>query len=245
MKDLLSVRAWTAFAAVAVAAAVAAGVSYAATSGITGHAASSSRLYACVLGGVERNELSLSSASATCPRGEQKVSWNISGQRGPLGRRGPKGNTGAPGPKGAIGAAGPKGDTGAPGPKGDTGATGSLASAYLDAYNSTFRAVPINGDLTFDTQTVAPVGITTNAADTAFTVTDAGNYLITVVPLTSAPGGGSTVKLTLNGTVGQFVFGTYVRMLNLAAGDVLTVRDVGPNPGFEDTSAGITIVRIS
>ncbi|MGN6430048.1 MAG: hypothetical protein ACTHNB_04845 [Gaiellaceae bacterium] len=124
MKDLLLARAWTAIAAVAVAVAVAAGVSYAATSGFTGHAASSSRLYACVLGGVERNELSLSSASAACPNGEQKISWSIKGQRGPRGRRGPSGKIGAPGQKGDTGAPGQKGDTGAPGPKGDTGAPG-------------------------------------------------------------------------------------------------------------------------
>jgi hypothetical protein len=130
MKDLLLARAWTAFAVVAVAVAVAAGVSYAATSGFAGHARSTSggRLYACVT--LRFKTLNLTSASATCPDGEQKISWKIKGERGPLGRRGPRGNTGgtgapgAPGPKGDTGAQGPKGDTGTQGPKGDTGTQG-------------------------------------------------------------------------------------------------------------------------
>src|SRR6185437_15833092 len=110
MKDLLLARAWTAFAAVA----VAAGVSYAATSGFAGHARSASggRLYACVT--AQFKTLNLSSAKARCPDGQQKISWRIKGERGPQGGRGPKGSGGA-------GPAGPKGDTGAQGPKGDTG----------------------------------------------------------------------------------------------------------------------------
>ncbi len=123
MKDLLLARAWTAFAAVAVAVAVAAGVSFAATGGFTGHAASSSRLYACVLTGVERNELSLSSAGAKCPLGGQKISWNIKGERGAPGRRGPKGTTGRSGLKGNTGVPGPQG------PKGDAGAPGATVTS--------------------------------------------------------------------------------------------------------------------
>ena len=77
--------------------------------------------------------LNLTSASATCPNGQPKISWNIQGKRGPRGARGLPGKAGLQGKTGATGATGsqgPKGDTGATGaigpqgPKGDTGATG-------------------------------------------------------------------------------------------------------------------------
>jgi collagen triple helix repeat protein len=214
-------------------------------------AAGGGRVYACVT--ARFKTLNLSSASATCPNGEKKISWSLKGERGPLGRRGPKGNnglrglsgdtgatgpqgangdtgdTGAQGPKGEIGAQGAKGDTGAqgppgtpgeagltgpageqgpagpvglPGPSGPQGATGpagSLASAYLDAYSSSAQTVASNSDIAFDTLTVAPVGISINAADNAFTVSGAGKYLINVVfpPAQSL----FSSQLTVNNTV--------------------------------------------
>ena len=106
-----------------VAVAVAGGVAYAATGGPVGKAdtASGGKLYACVTAAFQT--LNLSSASATCPNGEHKISWNIKGERGRKGARGPKGNTGQQGNTGATGA------TGAQGPKGDTGATGATGAA--------------------------------------------------------------------------------------------------------------------
>jgi len=132
--------------AVCVALAVASGVSYAATGGLAGkaHSANGGTLYACVT--ARFMTLNLSSASAKCPNGQLKISWNIKGERGRPGARGPQGHTGAQGNtgttgatgpqglqgatglQGAIGPQGPKGDTGATGPqgpKGDTGATGA------------------------------------------------------------------------------------------------------------------------
>jgi hypothetical protein len=132
--------------AVCAALAVASGVSYAATGGLAGkaHSANGGTLYACVT--ARFMTLNLSSASAKCPNGQLKISWNIKGERGRPGARGPQGHTGpqgntgatgATGPQGlqgatglpgAIGPQGPKGDTGATGPqgpKGDTGATGA------------------------------------------------------------------------------------------------------------------------
>jgi hypothetical protein len=256
MKDLLLARAWTAFAAVAVAVAVAAGVSYAATSGFAGHARSASggRLYACVT--AQFKTLNLSSAKARCPDGQQKISWRIKGERGPQGGRGPKGSggagpagpkgdTGAQGPKGDTGAQGPRGDTGAAGPKGDAGPAGSLASAYLDAYSASTQSPAPNTDIAFDTLAVAPVGISTNAAHTGFTVSDAGKYLINFV---ISPGltGPLLAQLTVNdsavGLSGGFSFS---RILSLSAGDVVTVRNVGAFTPLVPPGSGITIVRIN
>jgi hypothetical protein len=264
-----------------VAVAVAGGVSYAATGGLARKAdpASGVKLYACVTPAF--HTLNLSSASATCPNGQQKISWNVTGERGPKGARGPKGTTGPQGSTGATGATGtqgPKGDTGATGArglKGDTGATGTqgppgpqgpgglvgapgpqgvpgpqgptgpaLASAYLDAYSST-QTVAAGSDLAFDTLAVAPVGIVTNAADNAFTVSDAGKYLVTFV----LPGGLTaplSAQLTVNNTVvGPAEGNGFTRILSLSAGDVVTVRSVGTQSADVPPGAGITIVRIS
>lgn len=108
-----------------VAVAVAGGVSYAATGGFAARAYSSSsgRLYACVT--ARFHTLNLSSATATCPLGQQKISWKMKGERGLPGARGPRGNTGAQGNTGPQGNAGATGATGATGPQGPTGpATG-------------------------------------------------------------------------------------------------------------------------
>ena len=114
-------RSMIALAACVVALAVAGGVAYAATHGFAAQASGSgTKVYACVT--VRFKTLNLSSANATCPSGEQKISWNVTGPTGP---QGPKGDTGA---AGAQGPKGPKGDTGAAGlhgRKGDTGAAGA------------------------------------------------------------------------------------------------------------------------
>jgi hypothetical protein len=284
-----------------VAVAVAGGVSYAAAGGFAGKADTSSggKLYACVT--VAFHTLNLSSASATCPNGQQKISWKVRGERGPKGARGPQGNTGATGAAGAMAAQGPTGDTGATGPqgpkgntgatgaagamgaqgltgdtgatgpqgaKGDTGATGAqgpkgdtgaaglqgpqgptgpagtLASAYLDAY-SLAQTVSTGNDVTYDTQNVAPVGISTNADHDAFTVSNAGAYLVNVVFATGATGP-LAAQLTINGTVvGPAESSTFSRILSLSAGDVITVRIVGGQLVPLPSGAGITIVRIS
>lgn len=254
-----------------VAVAVAGGVSYAATGGLARKAdpASGGKLYACVTAGF--HTLNLSSAGATCPNGQQKISWNVTGERGPKGARGPKGttgpqgSTGASGATGAIGTQGPKGDTGATGaigpqgPKGDMGATGApgvqgpigltgpagtLATAYLDAYSST-QTVASGSDLAFGTLAVAPVGIVANAADNAFTMSNAGKYLVTFV-LPGGLTGPLLAQLTVNNTVlGPAEGNGFTRILSLSAGDVVTVRSVGTQSADVPPGAGVTIVRIS
>lgn len=70
-----------------------------------------------------------------CGRGEQSLSWSVTGPRGatgPMGNAGPRGAIGPAGPIGATGPQGPKGDAGAPGPKGDTGPRGPQGDPVPD-----------------------------------------------------------------------------------------------------------------
>jgi hypothetical protein len=192
------------------------------------------------------------------------------GDTGATGQPGPKGDPGTNGTNGTNGtsvtsAALSVGDANCPdggssftavsgttyacngpqGPKGDTGATGSLASAYLDAYSSTTLTVTSNSDLAFDTLAVAPVGITTNAAHTAFTVSAAGKYLInfTLPQGLTAP---LSAQLTVNNSLVGLPAGFNLsRILSLSAGDVVTVRNAGTFTADVPPGVEITIVRIS
>jgi hypothetical protein len=85
------------------------------------NSSSARRFYACVTQAF--HTLNLTSASAACPRGQYKISWNRTGQRG---ARGPLGQTGSPGASGSNGASGPQGPKGATGATGAQGATGPL-----------------------------------------------------------------------------------------------------------------------
>ena len=76
-------------------------------------AANSRKLAACVdRDGTMRLK---APATASCPKGQKKVTWNAKGLRGPQGTPGANGVDGAPGQDGVDGAPGDKGD------KGDTG----------------------------------------------------------------------------------------------------------------------------
>jgi hypothetical protein len=86
------------------------------------NSSSAGRFYACVTQAF--HTLNLTSASAACPRGEYKISWNRTGQRGARGPLGQEGSPGASGSNGASGPQGPKGATGATGAQGATGAAG-------------------------------------------------------------------------------------------------------------------------
>lgn len=84
------------------------------------------RIYACVAGGFKT--LNLTTRSATCPNGQPKVSWNVTGVKGQRGKRGPKGKRGArgkTGSRGARGTTGERGTTGGVGPTGPAGGGGS------------------------------------------------------------------------------------------------------------------------
>lgn len=87
---------------------------------------SAKRYYACVAG--IHKTLNLTSAEATCPDGQRKISFG-DGERGPRGATGATGPKGAAGPKGATGATGPEGKAGATGPEGKVGPEGKQGPA--------------------------------------------------------------------------------------------------------------------
>ena len=90
-------------------------------------AATSKKLAACVdRDGTMRLK---APATASCPKGQKKVTWNAQGPRGPQGTPGADGVDGAPGNDGAPGQ---DGVDGAPGDKGDKGDTGD---AVLESVN--------------------------------------------------------------------------------------------------------------
>jgi BclB C-terminal domain-containing protein len=87
---------------------------------------SAKRYYACVAG--RYKTLNLTTAGATCPAGQRKISFGEGGRgsNGAAGATGPKGSAGS---KGATGAAGPEGKPGAVGPEGKAGPEGKQGPA--------------------------------------------------------------------------------------------------------------------
>jgi hypothetical protein len=209
------------------------------------------------------------SKGARCHNNEQPLTFNERGQSGAQGQSGGAGSVGPSGlgggASGAGGATGPKGDTGTQGltgPKGDTGApgiqgapgtngtNGTLSSAYLDAYDNTVHNVGVGADVPFDTQTETPVGITANAANTIFTVANAGTYLVIV-----ALGAGSNLLVTplVNGSVVSPFLAEqcpnvascgFSRVLSATAGDTITLENA-VSGAFATRGSGITIIRIA
>jgi hypothetical protein len=71
-------------------------------------------------------QLRIVAASATCKKGERRLTWAAGG---PPGQTGQTGQTGPQGPQGIQGEKGEKGDTGVKGDKGDQGLPGTSGSA--------------------------------------------------------------------------------------------------------------------
>ena len=69
--------------------------------------------YACVT--PRTGAIKIVSASARCPAGQRKISWNKIGPQGGTGPQGPLGPQGPTGPQGAAGSQGPTGPQGPPG----------------------------------------------------------------------------------------------------------------------------------
>ncbi len=80
------------------------------------------QLSACVKRDGDTRILIPGFSGSSCNRGEQLVTWNITGQQGP---KGDKGDTGASGAQGATGTPGQIGATGPQGIQGLTGVTGT------------------------------------------------------------------------------------------------------------------------
>lgn len=124
-----------------------------------------------------------------CPAGP-------TGATGPRGADGPMGPHGLPGPAGATGvtgptgAQGPQGFQGATGPTGPTGATGAATtSTNMSAVNTggATIAVVLGGTAVPLPNNQVLNGFTANGANTSFTATAAGAYLISYsIKLTAA-----------------------------------------------------------
>ena len=105
----------------------------------SGGGSSTRTLYACVT--KDFGTLNLTTAHASCPNGERRVSWNSKGRRGASGKQGPKGVKGNAGPKGDTGARGEAGLEGPAGPRGETGPEGPPGS------DAQFDGAAAGGDL--------------------------------------------------------------------------------------------------
>lgn len=151
------------------------------------------------------------------------------GSVGPAGSPGPAGETGQQGTPGAEGSQGPAGTPGATGPTGPAGSNGLSQYAYI--YNLGAETVPLEGDVTFDSNGVLTPGITHALGAAGITLTAAGTYEVTFSVSGTEP---SQMALFVNGTlVPGTVYGsgagtqqnTGQAIFVAPAGAVLTVRN--------------------
>lgn len=201
---------------------------------------------------------------ATGPRGEVGLTGGTgqtgaTGSVGEVGSTGPAGETGPRGTTGAEGVRGPAGVTGATGATGPAGSSGLSQYAYV--YNLGAETVPLDADVTFDSNGVLSPGITHAPGDAGVTLAAAGTYEATFSVSGTEP---SQMALCVNGTlVPGSVYGsgagtqqnTGQAIFIAPAGAVLTVRNhtssaaVGlatPIGGTQASSnASITIVKLA
>ena len=139
---------------------------------------------------------------------------------GPAGTAGPKGADGTPGSIGATGATGPAGPP----------ATGGPAE-YAYVYNLGAQVIPIEADVTFDTNGALTPGITHAPAPPKSAILAAGTYSVTFSISSTPP---SQVALFVNGAmVPGTVYGSGAgtqqnngqAIFTVSSGDVLTVRN--------------------
>ena len=160
------------------------------------------------------------------------------GLSGEVGAAGPEGSIGTPGAageagqQGAPGLGGPQGPPGTPGATGATGPAGSSGlSQYAYIYNLGGETVPLEADVTFDSNGVLTPGITHALGAAGVTLAIAGTYEVTFSVSGTEP---SQVALFVNGTlVPGTVYGsgagtqqnTGQAIFIAPAGAVLTVRN--------------------
>ena len=200
-------------------------------------------------------------------------SQGLQGVRGEIGAAGSPGATGLQGVSGTPGAAGPSGPTGSQGVAGAEGAAGATGSAgpagpassnglsqYAYVYNLGEETVPLEADVTFDTNGVMTSGITHTPGAAGITLVNSGIYMVTFSVSGTQP---SQMALFVNGTVVPgTVYGSGAgtqqnngqAIVAIAADGVLTVRNhtssaaVGlatPIGGTqESTNASVAIEKI-
>ncbi|ETT39445.1 hypothetical protein C162_27759, partial [Paenibacillus sp. FSL R7-269] len=136
----------------------------------------------------------------------------------------PAGATGAAGPAGATGA------TGTAGPAGATGAAGGIAQ-FGYVYNLGAQVVPIEADVSFDTNGLLTPGITHAPGTTTISVTSAGSYEVNFSVSGVEPSqfalfvNGAQVPGTVYGSGAGTQQNTGQAILALSSGDVLTLRN--------------------
>ncbi len=189
------------------------------------------------------------SKGAIGPRGPRGPQGAPGGPRGATGPQGPQGNTGATGPRGNTGATGPQGPrgatgatgatgprggaTGATGPQGPQGATGPAGglSQYGYIYNQGAEVVPIEADVSFDTNGILTTRIIHAVGTSHIHITSAGIYKVTFSVSSVEP---NQFALFVNGAlVPGTVYGSGAgtqqsygqAIITLADGDVITLRN--------------------
>jgi hypothetical protein len=154
-----------------------------------------------------------------------------SGEVGATGPEGPRGTPGSPGEAGQQGAAGAEGPQGPAGTPGAIGAGSSGLSQYAYVYNLGGETVPLEADVTFDSNGVLTPGITHAPGAAGITLTTAGTYDVTFSVSGTEP---SQMALFVNGTlVPGTVYGsgagtqqnTGQAIFVAPAGAVLTIRN--------------------
>jgi hypothetical protein len=156
------------------------------------------------------------------------------GPTGILGLTGPTGATGATGSTGATGpSGGPIGATGATGAIGATGPTGAGVLDYAYIYNLTSPGIiPVESDITFDSNGPISAGFTHTPGSAAITILNTGTYKITFS--VSAVGvnqfaifvnGAASSPVSVYGSAASTQQNTGQAILNLTAGDVVTIRN--------------------
>lgn len=162
------------------------------------------------------------------------------GPAGPEGPAGPTGATGATGPAGPAGPEGPAGPPGATGPAGPAGPAGGGLTAYAGTYQlATLADATVVGGADIPFSNNGPLsGVTHIPGTTTFTVPTAGTYRV-AYHVNIISGVGSGLSVAVNGTVDASTYMQIqvatghisgVALLQLAAGDVLTVRNNSATP---------------
>ncbi len=203
-----------------------------------------------------RNDLNKHSKCSKCnkrgPAGPQGPIGNTGptgpiGPAGPAGPQGPVGNTGPAGPIGNTGPAGPQGPVGNTGPIGPAGPQGPIGNTgpagpagppanlpqpqYGYVYNKSAQVVPIEADVTFDTNGITTPGITHAPGTSQIDITVTGDYVVFFSISTVEPGqfalfvNGAPIMGAVYGSGAGTQQNSGQTMLALSSGDVLTLRN--------------------